>query len=452
MSLRRRTLAMAMLLSGCTAPGGDRPEPTPEETLPPPGCDGQVLLELDGAELVRSGVDGARQTLFRLGESAGLPPESVVPLQWIHRGQSIAALAFLYDDPGHRYELVRLDLGGEVMFHRIFQAEYNPTLHLADDGSMALAGEESLAVRPDGDTVELGPVHPLAAPHGDHLLVADTPPWQGALHPGWLDLHDLTREPLDETPIEFPEFVDLGSSVLYEATGDRLVVTSPMVTRAFEHPDLGPTAVAVVLDVTSDPTFVLLASSDGDRLERLDLYAQRLDPIALDDSSNAWTFDARLTPTGSVLATSLLGDGRPQLRRTDDLGLTWQPVGTPMTSQDDLGFMDHLLPIARGDRVMVLHLSRGYGDFLQEVQFVSPDASVQSIAAGGLYVNADLDPGAAALAGDGACAATWIRRADGTTGDAVFDLHWIDTVTAERTAVRSSDRVSRLLFGERPVP
>jgi hypothetical protein len=450
--MRARTLCLA-LVAGCVAAD---PAATGEDAGPSAdggvleeqeGCDGQFLVELRGQVLTRVEADGAERELFRLGEAAGLGGDDVVVSQWEVRGDLVALVGFLYAPPSpHRYEYVVVDIDGNVRFHLIKEEPHSPRVHLAADGSLAVAGGQGFVAGPDGSVTPIGDRHPLVAPQGRDVLVASEAPWRPGASFGWLALDDLAFTPLAVQPSEHATFAALGDIVAYPAGDGRLALTSPSSTVVAEVEGGG---ALHVIRATPDERHALVASYDVPRVYRLDRASAMLAPLE-DAEPEPWAYQAAfLDPAGHILRSSRREDGTLQLVRTADLGASWQEVGQPMTPAQDLGAGSHLVPLARGPRVMILNFSRGFGDYLDGVQLVSPDGTSQEVSAGGIYVNGDVDPGSADLAEDGSCAATWVRRQGGVDHEAALDLLLIDPATGSSRILRSSSQFSLLRFGPR---
>ncbi|MEW5847532.1 MAG: hypothetical protein AB2A00_01920 [Myxococcota bacterium] len=462
----RRWFTVFMLTTGCAAgehalPADSTPASTsepghetgshvnPVRATPPtdPGCQGQFLVSLEGPTLTRLEADGSTRALFTLGQAVGLGDNDVVVNQWEMRGSFVALVGFLYAPPApHRYEYVVLDLDGNVRFHRIQEEPYNPQVYLASDGSLAVTGGQGFVVRADGGVTELGVFRPVVAAQGGYVLVANGEPWRQGAGYGWMHLDTLTFSPLTTSPFEYANFARVGGRVVYPVSHG-LALATPSSTEVIT---VGPETYLAVAATTPDERFALVASTNDGRLFRLDVNAARLDAVSSGGAvGQIWGhWNATLAPDGAVLTMAKLEDGRLQQRRTADLGTTWVDVGEPMTPGPDFGLGSHLVALARGERVLILNLSTGYGDFLDEVQLVSPSAPSQRVTVGGLYINADIHPGAADLSPDGTCAATWVQR-EGTVfeEDALFELHLVDPTSGTSRVVQTSSRVSQLRFG-----
>ena len=452
--MRGWTLCLA-LTAGCAADtpaaedGVDAGAPASPDGAPAAaaGCEEQFLIELREQVVVRLDGDGSERELFRLGEAAGLDESGVVVNQFAMRGRYVALVAFLYAPPEpHRYEYVILDVDGQVRFHRIQEEPYSPTMHLGADGSIGVTGAQAFVAGADGTSRAIGAHHAVAPPLGGHVLAATEPPWQQDASFGWLDLDTLELAPLSAEPAEYAAFAAVGDQVIYPAAAGGLALSSPSGTELVEAPGA---ASLHVIGSTPDGRHALLASTDERRLYRLDLSGPRLEPVAGTDEG-AWSHPAAaLDPDGAVLQSFHLDGGAMQLRRTADLGATWSDVGEPMVPAQQLGAGSRLVALARGEQVMILNLSTGFGDYLDEVQLVSADGARHQLSAGSLYVNGDLDPGTADLAPDGTCAATWVVREGGAEEEPSVDLVWIEPDTGESRVLRSADRHSLLRFGPR---
>ncbi len=439
MRVRTNGLILVLALAGCVADErGLDPSPhgTTRQSL---GCADEVLLEMEGPVLWRTEADGSRRELFQIGASTGLASEETVVEQWTTAGRFVALVGFLYAPPSaNRYEYVVVDTDGDVLLQRIDEEPYNPQVYLSPDGTLAVAAGHGFIAHPDGAVTDLGVYRPLVPVVDGRVLVAAGEPWRPGVTVGWMDVETQTFAPLAEVPAGYAAYTPLPSGVLYPSESGELVLASPTGAQVI---DAGGTSYPI--DSTADGRYVLLVSSDGEQVLRLDTETLRATAIA---GREPWArYEATLAPDGDVLATFGLEDGRLQLRRTADLGATWSDVGEAMTPRQDFGAGNHLLPFAGGDRILILNLSRGYGDFLDEIQLVGDES--RTLTVGGVYVNGDLHPGAADLSADGACTATWIQKAGDVFGaDEKLELVMLDSVTGREQSLRTTSSLSLLRF------
>jgi hypothetical protein len=106
------------------------------------------------------------------------------------------------------------------------------------------------------------------------------------------------------------------------------------------------------------------------------------------------------------MKTTETGDSL-QLFRSSNLGASWASIGAPMVAGTDMGLGRWMHTQERGGSTLVSSVSTGYGDFINEVQLVTPSGS-HSIDTNGVYVNTELE-NSTSISSDGACAVTWTR-------------------------------------------
>jgi hypothetical protein len=413
------------------------PPVAPPVTPPAAGCAQAPLVVLRETQLLTVNVAGEETPLFQFGASTGHPADAVVVQDWQQQPGFLGAVAFLHDPPSaHRYEFVLLRADGTVLFHHVEEQPHNPDIFLSPQGSLAVSGEHNFVAFPDGRVTELGGYSPaVPSMDGQHILVSQGPSWRANARYGWLRLMDLAFTPLARTA-EWMTFVVVGNHVMaLPHDGQRsgpLLRTSP----GLETVVAAELTTNAALDVVSQAggRWLLLQRS-ADSLVRVNVEDGTASVVdGMLGARQLWgVWTASVATDGSIQFSTAREDGLLQLQRTADLGATFVDVGQPMEAGPDMGLGARLVALRKGDNTLILNLSSGYGDFLQEVQLVSAEG-VQRESTGGLYVNADIHPGAADLSGDGSCVATVAQR-QGTafSEDSIYELVFLDAVTGTRT-------------------
>ena len=359
----------------------------PEEQ---PGGHPLVAL-VDGRALTRVDDAGTSQ-LFTFGE--GVAADFVTVMDWDIEGQVIGAVAFLPAGEVLTYEYLLVSTTGEVLFHRLRRESGHPVIHLGVDGSLAVAGDTGFIARADGTVTELGellPMTPVLA--SGAVLVSRGPRWQpGAVKSLW---RDGALMPLP---------VDPGTENVHVVLGRALVISEDALVsledgRSLRLPEQN-------MQFVEDLDGLLLLTGEG-AVAVVDVEVGRVGVVAglekVQKRYRAWSVS--LGSRGAVLEGCEV-EGKLQLRRTEDLGATWQDVGEPMEPGEDLGMGTWLFPVERGGSVMLSSMTTGYGHFVNARQFVTLTGT-QPLVTDSHFVSADSLEGTVDVSPDGQLAATW---------------------------------------------
>lgn len=141
--------------------------------------------------------------------------------------------------------------------------------------------------------------------------------------------------------------------------------------------------------------------------------------------SGTWT--VALADDGALLMGTKV-QGKLQLKRTSDLGVTWSDVGEPMEPGEELGAGTWLFPVVRGGSVLMLNLSAGFGRFVNGMQFVT-EKSAQHVGTTGHFLTPAFLRSSVDVSPDGQRAATWEND----------DLVLIDASGEKRVLLTSSE-------------
>lgn len=400
-----------------------QPEPPVKQQQPLLGCEGKAVVALEGRTLTRISAAGS-QPLFTFGE--GLAEDEVYVGQWSVAGRFIAGVGYVAG--GWEYLLMRTD--GQVVFHERRSEPHSPRIFLSASGTLAVSAATGWRVRADGTVTDFGGWNPETAqlPSGEVLVSRNTYQPSRVLSV-W---KDGAVRPLTVSVPAYAGFTVVGSRAVF-SEGSALV--SVLDGKRIALPGSGFTLVQQAGD-----RFVLLSSETQAVLADLEQGTARSLSNAprLQERYAGW--NAGLQADGTVLAGVTRAD-QLQLQRSADLGVSWADLGEPMAMGEDFGLGRWLFAVERQGTVLALSMSTGYGHFVNEAQLISASGA-HRLPTGALYVNVDLNPGAADLSGDGQCAATWVQPG---TRDEPVDLVFMD-VAGRKTTVKTSPRPGWLQF------
>jgi hypothetical protein len=389
----KKHLLTLCLLMGC----GRSILPLPSQTTPhqqqPLGtCDGKSVILMQGRDVKRVSPDGSMQTVFTFGASQA--EDTVWVSTWLRGEGFVAGAAHLgaatNNTSNWEYAVIRDD-GTVTHTHRSVAAS-GMTIFLGNDGSLAGDGDTGWLVRADGTLVDLGTLQPMSAllPSGD-LMVANGNSWEPSSPKGIWNNGVFSARAMNSTVYDVTR---VGSHlVVVDGTNLHSVVDDTRIALPLEN--------LYVLHTAGDH-FVLL--SNQQQLVKVDLLAGTATIIS--GVSNDFPIRVDLAVDGAVMKTTETGDSL-QLFRSSNLGASWNSVGAPMVAGTDMGLGRWMHTQERGGSTLVSSVSTGYGDFINEVQLVTPNGS-HSIDTGGVYVNTELE-NSTSISGDGACAVTWTR-------------------------------------------
>lgn len=353
---------------------------------------GHALVALVDERTLTRVDDAGTAVLFSFGE--GVDADFVKAMQWDLAGSVIGGFAFLPRGDVLTYEYLLISTRGELLFHRLRQESGHPTVHLGDDGSLAVAGDTGFLAHVDGSVTELGewlPMTPVLA-SGAVLVSRGQGGQPGAVKRLW---RDGALTPLPVEPGTANVHVVLGRALVI--SGDELVsLEDGRALRLPEHD------MQFVREVEGR---VLLTGTGA--VAVVDLGVGRVGVVAgLEQAQKRYrTWSVSLGNSGAVFEGRDV-EGKLQLRRTEDLGVTWQDVGAPMEPGEDLGMGAWLFPVERGGSVMLSSMTTGYGHFVSARQFITASGT-QPLLTTSHFVSADSLDGTVDVSPDGQLAATW---------------------------------------------
>ena len=403
--MKRALLTLMLLGCGRTAgvPGPEVVEPPKVQQQPLLGCEGKAVVALEDRTLRRITPEGTVTTLFTFG--AGLPADQVSVSRWSTAGDFIGAVAFLHvgTQSAWTYEYLLMRSDGTVLFESRQVEPHSPSIFLGADGSLAVSARTGWLVRADGSVTQLGALQPMSPrlPSGE-VLVAQGRPWDAASKKGtWKD------------GVFTPLPVALGAYPTFEVVGARLLaVDGQRLLSLLDGASIALPAANLALVQHAAERFVLLSNEQV--LVRVDLAQGTAQTVAnapkVEERYQTWS--AGLQADGAVLAGTAKGE-QLQLQRSGDLGQSWADVGEPMVLGDDLGLGRWMFATERAGSLLVHSMSTGYGHYVNEVQLVTAQGA-HRVAAGGLWVNGDINPGATDLSADGQCAVAWVQEPGGS--------------------------------------
>ncbi len=399
-----------------------QPEQPVQRQQPLEGCAGKRVVTLNQAThtLTLTGADGSK-TLFTFG--AGTKPDQVSVMQWDLQGGLIGGLAYV--DRSWEYALLKPD--GTVVFHKLAAEPHSPSMLMGADGSLAIGAATGFIVKPDGSVADLGALIPMTPllPSGE-VVVARGAPWEPATEKGiW---KDGVFRPL---PVALPAY----SNVTVVGAHAVFIDGSSLVS-ALDGARIALPAAGLAIAQTAGGRYVLLSGETAAALVDLEQRTARaLASVPKLQERYSW-WNAGLEADGTVLAGSPRGE-QLQLQGTADLGATWADVGQPMTMGMDFGLGRWIFALEKNHSVLALSMSTGYGHYVNELQLVSA-AGAHRLSTGGIWVNADLSPGAVDLSSDGQCVASWVAPEQHDLGDPLT-LVFMDAAGKQQTLTTSVD-------------